>query len=1178
MKRQITLMILAMVLIPFSALARNYSATFKNSDAQTTLEIITKATGYDFVYQSGLLESVKEKVTGTYKDVSLDDLLNQTLYSQLGLNYKIIDKSISLSKAQRKAIKRKVTGTVSDEEGEPLAGASVMIEGTANGVATDLDGNFQIDVDGDNQVLAVSYIGMRQYTLHLNDRNTSKPLKIVLAANTNLMDEVVVTGYQNIKRENATGAYQTITAEDMDRRYSGSLVDNLEGKVPGLVTYNNGVKKGEEAMTIRGTSSIQATTKPLVVVDGLPIEGSIETVNPYDIANITVLKDAAAAAIYGARASNGVIVITTKRAVDRKMSVDFNADITITEKNNYDNMGWASSAELIELEKYNFEWISKTPNSPQLRNLANYYNNPTRRFAMQPVMREMYANYVGDISDTQLKETLERYSRNDYRSEWQNAFEKSRVLQQYNFGLRYQGAALMSNLMVNYKTDNLGMINDRQNVITLKYSGEWIAASCLKINFGMNVISERAKTDILRPSITSYSPYYSLYNQDGSLADLTLGFDDNVPAIKNPAYGLKSMFYNPVKEEGLGLQRTRRTNIRSYINGVFTILPGWTASGYFQYEDIQYKSNTYRDPESYSMRRLYNLYTRESNGSVTHNIPEGGRLDTQTSDGAFWTFRAQSQYRKTFMSRHEIDILGGFEFRESRTKEYSNVLIGYDDQTQTNQNINVNWRDLERMNGTASVMGTDYRMGGAPNESSFSTSDILHRFYSLYATANYVYDGRYALSGSWRIDKTDLFGADPKFRGRPLWSAGASWNAHNETFMKDLTWINALKPRISYGLTGNIDSSVSSYLTASISVNSINQGKQAWLNTPPNDQLRWEKTSTWNFGVDFSVLDYRLNGSIDYYHKKGTDLLTYTDLDPETGWSMLMINNGNMINNGLEIQLNSQIIRPRGRNTLGVNLGINFSYNNNRVTKVSHQATSGYEALNPYNLKKNKPVHSIYSFDFAGLKQNGQIQNITWRDKTGEIHTGAVTSSEFTPDDVVFSGALDPKYTGSFVPEITYRGFSLSAMASYYGGHVMRVNTQDYTAEGSKEGYNIPSTLSAIPSSYLNYWRTGDSEKYMANGAPGEYVVGKFQSHYMNSNVVPADYIKLRNIVIGYTLPQSFTKKAGINQLRLRLQLNNVATWVKNNADKDPEAVNPVTGSNLTKTPRSYTFGLLLNL
>ena len=168
-------------------------------------------------------------------------------------------------------------------------------------------------------------------------------------------------------------------------------------------------------------------------------------------------------------------------------------------------------------------------------------------------------------------------------------------------------------------------------------------------------------------------------------------------------------------------------------------------------------------------------------------------------------------------------------------------------------------------------------------------------------SGNYVYDSRYALSASYRVDKTDLFGADPKFRGRPLWSVGLSWNAHNESFMRDLTWLNILKLRASYGLTGNIDPNSTSYLTAKIGTNSITGNKVGYLQTPPNDQLRWEKTATWDFGLDFSLLDNRLMGSFDYYHKSGSDLLTVTDLDRTTGWLSLTINSGNMVNQGVEV-------------------------------------------------------------------------------------------------------------------------------------------------------------------------------------------------------------------------------------------------------------------------------------
>lgn len=249
---------------------------------------------------------------------------------------------------------------------------------------------------------------------------------------------------------------------------------------------------------------------------------------------------------------------------------------------------------------------------------------------------------------------------------------------------------------------------------------------------------------------------------------------------------------------------SRRTNIRTYLQGTLKLLPGWTASGMFQYEDIYYKRNTYREAESADMRNLYNFYTgigqeayedydenwepitayREA---VIHYIPDGGRLDQFTSEGAYWTFRAQTQFSRTIFDKHNIDAVAGFEYRNSRDKTSNTVFLGYDDQTQTNKNGIVNFKTLADQNLKPSVLGSDYSMVGAPSGEDFYTSDILHRFYSLYFNANYTFDSRYSLSGSWRLDKTDLFGADPKFRGRPLWSVGASWNAHNESFLRDIT-------------------------------------------------------------------------------------------------------------------------------------------------------------------------------------------------------------------------------------------------------------------------------------------------------------------------------------------------------------------------------------------------------
>ncbi len=1192
MKREIIIFMLTAVfaLLPIGGWAKDYTVSYHNATFEQVIADLRKRTGYEFVYQKDVVKNV-DRITCKLNHMSLTQVLNRIILENAELDYKIIDKTIVISKpkAEGRYFKKVVVGTVTDDQGEPLAGATVRQTGTKTGVVTDVDGQFSIIVEGNDPTLTISYVGMKDKVVKarsIRGRNTG----IALVTDEIIMNDVLVTGYQNIKRSNATGAYQTITAKDMDRRYTGDVVSNLEGKVPGLVSYKNGYNgDGEQTITIRGVGSFQAKTNPLVVVDGLPIEGSIESVNPYNIENITVLKDAAAASIYGARASNGVIVITTKKANKEKVDIDFNADLTISERNNYDNYGWASAAEVIELEKNNFNFMKNAADQNAFSTLQQNYQS--RRVALSPVSRLLMDNYMGSLSDTDLSQQLSALSNNDYRKEWQDAFERTKITQQYNLGIRTNGRYLNSNITINFKNDNEGMVKEYNNTMALGYKGILKAASWLDLSFGVNIVNERAKTHIsnMWNGINSFMPYQSMYNADGSLARMEADTYLGEETLQDPTYGFKDASYNALDEVGMNFNRTRRTNIRSFVHADFNILHEWKASAQFQYEDIYYKSDAYREGGSYVMRNLYNLYTGVTTDSyyddeeeeyyttqtVKHYIPDGGQLNTQTAEGAYYTLRLQTDYNKTFAERHEVSALAGFEYRQTRYKTFSNVLMGYDDQTQTNNQGQMNFGQLYDMQGNVSALGANYNMYGAPSSSDFTTTDVLHRFYSLYMNASYLYDQRYSASVSVRLDKTDLFGADPKFRGRPLWSAGLSWNMHNESWMKPLKWIDVLKLRASYGLTGNIDQTVSSYLTANIGVNEINGNRVATLNTPPNDQLRWEKTASLNFGVDFAVLHNRLSGSVDLYSKRGSDLLTLTDLDPTTGWTSLTINNGRATNKGVELQLLGVVREAKNRNDLGINANFNLAYNQNKVTHVSHQPASGYEALSYNTLHEGYPIHSLFSYRYAGMAVDGNTQTYSWKDTNGEVHASDIAGGEFTVADAVYSGGLDPKVTMNLMPEITWRGFSLSAMFAYYGGHYMRARVDEWSSYGTVSGYNNQDGV--IMSSYLNYWNSADKTLYPANGYLGTAnVTGNPQ--YMDTNVVPADYLKVRNIVLGYNFPQSVCRSLGINQLRLRLQMNNVATWTRNKFGVDPEANNPLTGSTLNATPRSYTMSLFVNL
>lgn len=1112
----------------------------------------------------------------------------------------------SLVKEIKDIEEKTIVGTILDENSEPLPGATVRVKGTQIGTVTDIEGNFSIQTNSQASTLIISYIGMKTQTLHLPKE--TKYVRIQMEPDVTLMDEVIVTGYQNIKRENATGSYQLIGGKEMDSRYTGDIASNLEGRVPGLVAVTpDPYATGEDALSIRGIGTFEARTSPLIVVDGLPIEGGLNTVNPYDIDNITVLKDAAASAIYGARASNGVIVITTKRAKEDRMSIDFNADLVISERQNYDNYNWASAADIIQLEKYNFNaMLNEDPNLIQQQ--IDYANNGMISNQSQ-VMRLLLQNYQGLLSDADLNATLDKWIRNDYRKEWQDMHDRTKINHQYNLGIRVKGKNLSSSIVVNYMGGNMGAKRENESSLTFSYNGDLKVTPWWNLSFGVNVLNNRSKTHASTSynAMNSFMAYESMYNDDGSLKRMEADIYPGEEVLGNSLYGLKDPTYNFAEEMNYNFTKYRYTNVRTNVKTLFHLpVEGWTAQAQFQYEDITSRTQTRYDNASHFMRSLYDLYTTASqvsewvadpnfdwdsalmdpntdwsdpylgmmqviNTQVNHAVPDGDLLSTGNVSSQFYTFRAQTQYTREF-GLHAVDALAGFEYRQTHTTTDNDLRYGYNDQTQTNLNLLTDWAFIN--NPTTGVLGTNYPVFGAP--SSFDTSDILHRYYSYYFTANYVYDQRYSLFGSYRVDRTDLFGADPKFRGRPLWSAGVSWNLNNESFMKPITWINALKLRASFGLTGNIDSSVSSYLTASIGTNRYNGENQGSLQTPPNDQLRWEKTKTWNVGIDFGLLDYRLNGSVDLYAKSGSDLLTNTDLDPTTGWTSLTINSGEMTNKGVELQLNGNILRARKRSQLGIDLGFNFAYNKNKVTKVSHYPESGYEYLT-MSLHEDYPLNSLFSIDYAGMVEQDGTYFLGWRDKNGEVHTESVASGTFTEEDAVFSGTYTPTISGAITPEITWQGFTLSAMFNFYGGHYMRTRNDAWSSSaGSGSGYKNTFGQGELSKDLLQYWE-GNTD-VPANGYMSIHYTNTQYGIYRNTNVEHAGYVKLRNIVLGYNFDKRICRAIGLNDLRIRFQMNNVCTWARNSLGLDPEAVNPVNGSNYNTVPRSYTMSVYFNL
>lgn len=1114
---------------------------------------IENQSDYSFFYNDQFAD-LNKIVAVNESERSIKDVLNGLLNST-DLSYKLLDDNlIVITPRQDKLL---IKGKITDVNGLPLPGVTIVIKGTASGTSTDTAGSYIIEVTSPDDVLIFTFLGMKTQEMTVGNRVV---INLAMEEDVTAIEAVVIsTGYQQIKKEKMTGAVVAIGSDELDKRFFPSVVDNIEGRIPGLVNYRGTV-------SIRGVSTMRANTSALVVVDGLPIEGSIDGLNPYNIDNVTVLKDAAATAIYGVRASNGVIVVTTKSAAQNRTSVDFSSDVTIYNKPDYSYNHYMTASQLVDVSSNYYDYyfnggVITDPVGQIESNIANNYN-------INPIQYAYYQLATGEIDQAQLDTKLNALRQYDFAEEYKDNALLNRMVQQYNLGIRTSGGNLKSNLVVNYKTDNSGIIKAYNKQLNLFYKGNYEVSKWLDIDFGVNTIigKVRSHNSPVGTSPFNVPTYTRLLDDNGNRLYETYRSNIYNPILETTSK-LYSLMYNHLDELECDFNDTRQLSSRYFVNLNFKILPGLTFNPQFQYEDIRNDVSAYSEAESLNARFLKDVYTTRSTAepfTYTNLLPSGGgRLATSQTNGAYYTGRAQVNYEKEF-GKNNFIIIAGTEFRETKTWGTKGLLLGYDDQLQSQATSSVDFGALSQLSSSflwpvfdvktyvfnpylASAMGLN--------------TETRHRYASAYANATYTYNRKYNVFGSYRKDYADLFGGDPKYRGRPLWSLGAAWNASNESFMESLGFVNNLKFRATYGITGNIDASATSSLTArSTYTNSYSRLPWAIVQTPPNPQLRWEKTATTNLGIDFALFDYRLTGSFDLYWRKGTDLLAQKRMDASKGFTSMLINNASMINNGIELSLDYEWIKPTTSDGFRWSSVLVISHNKNEITYVDEVTTNPQALAEGQGFKVGYPVHALYSYQYAGLSEEGNPQ---WIKADGTYTSGTIGSSDLAA--MVFSGGTDPLWNISLTNEFSFKGLSLNVFAVYYGGHYLRARTNPMP-------YSSPS-YGPLPDYIIDSWTPTNTDTDIPGF--GQYypttTVSYPQMAYGDFLVRGGDFIKIRNIVLGYSLPESMSRAIKASNVRVRLQINNLkALWIKNDVDVDPE-----TGG--TPALQSYVFGINVN-
>jgi len=1146
-----TLLILAFFMqVSAGTYAQKITLSARNAGLYAIFDQISDQTGYDFVITNSILKNAKN-VTIDVKNAELSDVLEQIFKNQ-SLEFTITNKSVLVKKKEpalwEKIIKQfqsiDVSGKVLDEKNLPLPGATVSLKGTKKKIVTNSEGEFTLDDVDEDAVLVITFLGYQTREI----KAAQNLGNIILTVQTGHLDEVTVsTGYQTLPKERVTGSFSTVSSKQLDQQRLSSLPSLLEGRIPG---YNNGL--------IRGTTSMNGLVQPLFVIDGFPVENlnlnansrsvgeGIPGLNLEDIESITVLKDAAAASIYGARASNGVIVIVTKKARSGQPQISASSTFTISPYRFYtDNL--TSSADIVELEK---EWAA---NNPNLRgtNPAGYAANLLQNIAYPSQgINAILRNAAGSLSQADLNAKLAQLAASGYQyyDDVEKYSKRNPFYQQYNLSL---GSATEKNALYasvtyrNNKTENK-FADDESVGVNIKNTtqiNKWLNMELS--TFLSYTEGDTQPYNTLSPGYT-YLPYDRLVNVDGSnfISTAASRLPANTMALINNNR-LYNMDINPLDEQAMNHGKTRNFSNRSFISFGAKITDWLSYKPSFQYEYAARRLEQLNDKNSYYVRsRVNSLATANPvpGGGAIFNLPYGNINYKENQFSNFYVFRQQLNVDKTFGEKHNLTAIVGSEIR--------NRKIDYDNQTLYNYNPNTLTYSLVNQTLLGSNGSTILGSGRFTDADGAVKRFNVERFVSFYSNIGYTYNEKYLLTGSIRWDKSNLWGTSSKYQHTPIWSAGAGWNINKESFF-NADWVDRLKLRVSHGIGGNVYTNTAPFTTFNFNPNFNVGGLQATVASRPNPLLSWEKTTTTNGGLDFALWNNRLSGSIDYYRKRGTDLLANTQGVPTEGfgYSTYVINNGKMLNQGIELALSGDIIRAKDLNW---NLSMQYAYNKNKITYVNIEAPFYVLQLDyPQSFPRiGNPYNAIYSYQWAGLSNTGlpQVYN-----EKGE----KVLASPATLQSIVYSGTTVPKYSGSFNSTLDYKNFIFSFLLTFEGGHKMRntfLPTLGAGYNGTLNGY--VTQITTVNKDIVNRWRNPGDE--LKTDIP-KVVFGEDPSYnsqsadiYRNAdiNVLDASHMRLRNISLGYKVPQQLAKRAGLSNVRFQFNVENAFVLAKSKTAK----------------------------
>ena len=998
------------------------------------------------------------------------------------------------------AQKRAISGVVtSADEKEALIGASISIKGNENvGTITDINGKYTLQVEPD-QTLIVSYIGMKTMEVHVPHKNSV--LNIVMEPESMNLDEVVVTGYGNFTKSSFTGSANTLKADMLKDIPVMSVEQKLQGMTTGVnITSSSGQPGANQNIRIRGMGSFNASQEPLFVIDGVPVtSGSLSaggsdaaymnnsktnimsTLNPSDIENITVIKDAAAASLYGSRAANGVILITTKKGSAGKAQVTLNVS------------GGFSNAAVD---------FRPTLNGDQRRDLlyeglVNYaidqnMTSPTD-YADQEIGQYAYVPSMG-YTDWR-KELLRTATQQDYEASVSGGNERSTYYASLGYN-KQEGLA---------KNSSLDRYSARLNLTQKvgKYGEVGANMMFTQMNQEMNEERGSAINPFLCVAMTM-NPSMTVRDEEGNYIG---------------AYEGSTL--NPLRDIMTDYNRVRMT--RMFSTGYASIEPlkGLKLKETLSYDYTIQKDSRYYNPLSSAGPKS------GSDAQTAKGFIEYGKFISSTS----------INYVRTFAYKHHLDVLAAYEIENYQTDKASGMKSKLPP-------------DILTEPDNAAVLN------------SFISSTQDYRMISYLSRLNYDYDDRYYLAGSFRRDGSSRLSPDNRWGN--FWSVSGMWNISNEAFMKPVKKVlNDLKIRASYGVNGNQPNSLYGYMGLYSYGQNYMGASGSYESSQPNTNLGWEKNYNLNIGLDFAFIN-RIFVSLEYYNRDTKDLLYNLPISATTGFTSYLANVGQLNNKGVEFELRTLNFVSNDFNWTTV---FNLTHNRNKIVSLNGQLDQTIEGT-WYIHKVGLPYYTFYVKEFAGVNsQNGKAEY--YKNTVNEDGTidRSLTTNPNEAESIPYK-SVNPKVSGGLTNILNYKWLDLSFTLTYslggYSYDKLGTSIENGTESIYTSRYNLPVYA-------LDRWQQAGDQTDVPRFVFGEKASVTNSSRYIHST----DHLRLKNLTLGFTLPDQWTNKALISKARVYFSGSNLLTWAKWK-QYDPET--PVNGEVYCEAPpmRTFSFGVQL--